>query len=64
MILQKSFLYADLLFKKHFLSLSMLKTFQSINVLKAINVVETMKLFSRIFDKQKVQRTAFIEMIK
>ncbi len=48
MILQKSFLYSDLLLKKHFLSLLMLKTDFLLNIF-----VETMKLFSTFFDKQK-----------
>jgi len=40
MILQKSFKYADLLLKKHFLLLSMLKTVVHVNILK-----ETVKSF-------------------
>ncbi len=52
MILQKSFYYVDLLLKKHFLLLSMLKTVVLLNIL-----VETMIFL----DEQNVQMNSSVE---
>jgi len=38
MILQKSFYYADLLLKKHFLLLSMFKTVELVNIFEETNI--------------------------
>ncbi len=54
-ILQKSFKYADLLLKKHFLILSMLETVVQLNIF-----VETFN-FSGFFDKQNVQKNTYLK---
>ncbi len=49
MILQKSFWYADLVLKKHFLLFSMLKTVIPLNIF-----VETMIFFQDFIDEYKI----------